>query len=156
MDTIVIGSGFGGIAAALRLRAKGHNVTLIEKHKDLGGLKEWTTEQEVDEESVLDEAAKKAAEKAKKSSLCKIEGKSPLGPPGDQESIRKESASHHFSARRCMRSYLSGSNFRLRNRQKVMIFELLKHTADQEQNVLINVCWVTENDYNCLSALSWV
>ncbi len=37
MDTIVIGSGFGGIAAALRLRAKGHNVTLIEKHKDLGG-----------------------------------------------------------------------------------------------------------------------
>ena len=37
MDSIVIGSGFGGIAAALRLRAKGHNVTLIEKHKDLGG-----------------------------------------------------------------------------------------------------------------------
>ena len=37
MDSIVIGSGFGGIAAALRLKAKGHNVTLIEKHKDLGG-----------------------------------------------------------------------------------------------------------------------
>ena len=37
MDTVVIGSGFGGIAAALRLRAKKHNVTLIEKHKDLGG-----------------------------------------------------------------------------------------------------------------------
>ena len=37
MDSIVIGSGFGGLAAALRLRAKGHNVTLIEKHKDLGG-----------------------------------------------------------------------------------------------------------------------
>ena len=33
----VIGSGFGGIAAALRLRAKGHDVTLVEKHKDLGG-----------------------------------------------------------------------------------------------------------------------
>ena len=37
MNSIVIGSGFGGIAAALRLKAKGHNVTLIEKHSDLGG-----------------------------------------------------------------------------------------------------------------------
>ena len=37
MNSIVIGSGFGGIAAALRLKAKKHNVTLIEKHNDLGG-----------------------------------------------------------------------------------------------------------------------
>ena len=37
MNTIVIGSGFGGIAAALRLRAKNHSVTLIEKHQELGG-----------------------------------------------------------------------------------------------------------------------
>ena len=37
MNTIVIGSGFGGIAAALRQRAKGHEVILIEKHPDLGG-----------------------------------------------------------------------------------------------------------------------
>tara|TARA_Y100000590_G_scaffold222469_1_gene251764 strand:- start:671 stop:2131 length:1461 start_codon:yes stop_codon:yes gene_type:complete len=37
MNSIVIGSGFGGIAAALRLRAKGHKVTLVEKHNDLGG-----------------------------------------------------------------------------------------------------------------------
>ena len=37
MISIVIGSGFGGIAAALRLKAKGHEVTLIEKHPDLGG-----------------------------------------------------------------------------------------------------------------------
>ena len=37
MKSIVIGSGFGGIAAALRLRAKNHEVTLIEKHPDLGG-----------------------------------------------------------------------------------------------------------------------
>ena len=37
MKSLVIGSGFGGIAAALRLRAKGHKVTLIEKHHDLGG-----------------------------------------------------------------------------------------------------------------------
>ena len=35
--TIVIGSGFGGIAAALRLKAKKHDVTLIEKLSDLGG-----------------------------------------------------------------------------------------------------------------------
>ena len=34
---IVIGSGFGGIAAALRMRSKGFDVTLIEKHPDLGG-----------------------------------------------------------------------------------------------------------------------
>jgi len=37
MKSIVIGSGFGGIAAALRLKAKGHKVKLIEKHPDLGG-----------------------------------------------------------------------------------------------------------------------
>jgi len=37
MNSIVIGSGFGGIAAALRLKAKGHKVKLVEKHNDLGG-----------------------------------------------------------------------------------------------------------------------
>jgi phytoene desaturase len=37
MKSIVIGSGFGGIAAALRLKAKNHDVVLIEKHPDLGG-----------------------------------------------------------------------------------------------------------------------
>ena len=37
MKSIIIGSGFGGIAAALRLKAKNHDVTLIEKHQDLGG-----------------------------------------------------------------------------------------------------------------------
>ena len=34
---IVIGSGFGGLAASLRLKAKGYKVTLVEKHPDLGG-----------------------------------------------------------------------------------------------------------------------
>ena len=34
---VVIGSGFGGIASALRLKAKKYDVTLIEKHQDLGG-----------------------------------------------------------------------------------------------------------------------
>jgi phytoene desaturase len=37
MKSVIIGSGFGGIAAALRLKAKNHDVTLIEKHPDLGG-----------------------------------------------------------------------------------------------------------------------
>ena len=37
MNSIVIGSGFGGIAAALRIRAKDHQVTIIEKQPDLGG-----------------------------------------------------------------------------------------------------------------------
>ena len=37
MNSIIIGSGFGGIAAAIRLKAKGLNVTLVEKHNDLGG-----------------------------------------------------------------------------------------------------------------------
>ena len=37
MKSVVIGSGFGGIASALRLKAKGHKVTIIEKHSDLGG-----------------------------------------------------------------------------------------------------------------------
>ena len=41
-----------------------------EKHKDLGGTKEWTTDQEVDEDGELDEAAKKAAKKAKKADVC--------------------------------------------------------------------------------------
>ena len=37
MKSIVIGSGFAGIASALRLAAKKHEVTIIEKHPDLGG-----------------------------------------------------------------------------------------------------------------------
>tara|TARA_Y100001968_G_scaffold222511_1_gene205250 strand:- start:607 stop:852 length:246 start_codon:yes stop_codon:yes gene_type:complete len=41
-----------------------------EKEGGMGGLKEWTTDQGVDEESSLDEAAKKAAEKAKESDIC--------------------------------------------------------------------------------------
>ncbi|MDP4823238.1 MAG: phytoene desaturase family protein [Aestuariivirgaceae bacterium] len=36
-DAIVIGAGFGGIAAALRARAKGWNVTLIDRAPQLGG-----------------------------------------------------------------------------------------------------------------------
>ena len=41
-----------------------------EKRGGLGGLKEWTTDQDADEEGKLDEAAKKAADKAKKADIC--------------------------------------------------------------------------------------
>ena len=41
-----------------------------EKHSDMGGLKEWTSDQEVDEDGKLDEAAKKAAKKAQKEDIC--------------------------------------------------------------------------------------
>jgi phytoene desaturase len=36
-NAIVVGSGFGGLAAALRLQALGYQVTLIERNRDLGG-----------------------------------------------------------------------------------------------------------------------
>ena len=35
--TIVVGAGFGGIATALRCRALGHEVTLLERLEALGG-----------------------------------------------------------------------------------------------------------------------
>ena len=38
--------------------------------KGLGGLKEWTTDQSVDEESKLDEDAKAAKKKAEKEDVC--------------------------------------------------------------------------------------
>ena len=34
---IVVGSGFGGLASALRLKSKGYDVSIFEKHPDLGG-----------------------------------------------------------------------------------------------------------------------
>ena len=37
MKAVVIGAGFGGIAAALRLRAKGYQVLLIDRCAGLGG-----------------------------------------------------------------------------------------------------------------------
>ena len=40
------------------------------KEGDMGGLKEWTTDQDIDEEGKLDKAAKKAAKKAKKNNYC--------------------------------------------------------------------------------------
>lgn len=37
MKVVVIGSGFGGLAAAIRLRAQGHSVVILEKLSDPGG-----------------------------------------------------------------------------------------------------------------------
>ena len=37
VNTLVVGGGFGGIAAALRCKAMGHNVTIIDKLSKLGG-----------------------------------------------------------------------------------------------------------------------
>ncbi len=37
---------------------------------EMGGLKEWTTDQSIDEESTLDDSSKKAAKKAKEKNIC--------------------------------------------------------------------------------------
>src|SRR5687768_4851307 len=37
MHIVVIGSGFGGLAAAIRLQAQGHAVTIVEKQDQPGG-----------------------------------------------------------------------------------------------------------------------
>lgn len=37
MKIIVIGSGFGGLSAAIRLQSQGHDVTIVEKRNKLGG-----------------------------------------------------------------------------------------------------------------------
>ncbi len=42
----------------------------ISHAEDLGGLKEWTTDQNIDDESKLDDAAKKEAKKAKEKNVC--------------------------------------------------------------------------------------
>jgi len=46
------------------------NISTKAGENDMGGLKEWTTDQEADEDGKLDEAAQKAADKAKKSNVC--------------------------------------------------------------------------------------
>ncbi len=37
MNIVVIGSGFGGLSAAIRLQSQGHQVTLLEKRDKPGG-----------------------------------------------------------------------------------------------------------------------
>ena len=41
-----------------------------DKDGGMGGTKEWTTDQEANEDGKLDKAAKKAAAKAKKADIC--------------------------------------------------------------------------------------
>ena len=36
-DVLVIGAGFGGIASALRMRARGYSVTLVDRLQAIGG-----------------------------------------------------------------------------------------------------------------------
>ena len=40
------------------------------ENSEMGGLKEWTTDQDIDEKSKLDDDAKAAAKKAKKKDIC--------------------------------------------------------------------------------------
>ena len=40
------------------------------RNSDMGGLKEWTTDQKINEESKLDENAKKAKKKAEEENIC--------------------------------------------------------------------------------------
>ena len=62
---------FLAAAAALATNASIPDSSIAgEKHGDMGGLKEWTTDQETDEDGKLDEAAEKAAKKAKKANVC--------------------------------------------------------------------------------------
>ena len=42
----------------------------IVKAEEIGGIKEWTTDQAIDEESTPDEATKKATKKAKAKNIC--------------------------------------------------------------------------------------
>ena len=46
------------------------DISLKAGENDLGGLKEWNTDMPLEADFVLDDAAKKLAEEAKKSSAC--------------------------------------------------------------------------------------
>ena len=61
------------IAAAAALSTNAvipENSIAGDKHSNKGGLKEWTTDQAVDEDGKLDDDAQKAAAKAKKANIC--------------------------------------------------------------------------------------
>ena len=58
------------IAATAILASNTLQGDLAQAGEGLGGLKEWTTDQDIDEESKLDKAAKKAAKKAKARDIC--------------------------------------------------------------------------------------
>ena len=61
---------FMAASALLAASALHPELSSAGEKKGWGGLKEWTTDQSVDDESKLDEAAKKAAKKAKQANVC--------------------------------------------------------------------------------------
>ena len=60
---------FLAATALLTSSAMQANISHAEDN-EMGGLKEWTTDQAIDEESTLDEAAKKLKKKAKAQDVC--------------------------------------------------------------------------------------
>ncbi len=60
------------VAASTLLAAStvGSSLKASAGENDLGGLKEWTTDQAIDEESKLDKSAKKLKKKAEQEDLC--------------------------------------------------------------------------------------
>jgi len=46
------------------------DLSLAGERGEMGGLKEWTTDQAIDEESTLDDKAKEAAKEAKEENYC--------------------------------------------------------------------------------------
>ena len=50
-------------------KAVSHNHS-VKEPEDMGGLKEWTTDESVESDATLDKAAKKAAKKAKEQDIC--------------------------------------------------------------------------------------
>ena len=61
---------FLAAAAALATNAIIPDKSMACEDGAMGGLKEWTSDQEANEDGKLDAAAQKAADKAKKSNVC--------------------------------------------------------------------------------------
>ncbi len=57
------------LAATTVLATNGLNAN-FSKAEEMGGLKEWTTDQDIDAESKLDSDAKAAKKKAKEEDIC--------------------------------------------------------------------------------------
>ena len=60
---------FLAATSALAITATG-NTGIKAGEGDLGGLKEWNTDMEIDADFILDDEAQRLADEAKKSSVC--------------------------------------------------------------------------------------
>ena len=58
------------IAASTLMASTAMTTNVSAGEGELGGLKEWNTDQGIKEESTLDKAAKKAKKKAKDNNIC--------------------------------------------------------------------------------------